>query len=341
MAEFAKIKVIGVGGGGNNAVNRMIESGLQGVEFISVNTENQVLEVSKADEKIQIGEKLTRGLGAGANPKKGKQAALESKEDIMKVLQGADMVFVTAGMGGGTGTGAAPVVAEIAKELGALTVAVVTKPFTFEGKRRKEQAEKGAAYLKEKVDTIITIQNDKLLQVIDKKTPLNEAFTVADDILRQGVQGISDLITTTGLINLDFADVRTIMEDQGEAIMGIGVASGENRAVDAVESAIKSPLLEMSIDGAQSILLNVTGGPDVSLYEINEAAEKVSEAVAPDANIIFGSVIDPDMKDSIRITVVATGFGKEASSVPSFGKTSGLADGGKEAGGVEIPAWMR
>ena len=339
MAEFAKIKVIGVGGGGNNAVNRMIESGLQGVEFISVNTENQVLEVSKADEKIQIGEKLTRGLGA--NPQKGEQAALESKEDIMKVLQGADMVFVTAGMGGGTGTGAAPVVAEIAKELGALTVAVVTKPFTFEGKRRKEQAEKGAAYLKEKVDTIITIQNDKLLQVIDKKTPLNEAFTVADDILRQGVQGISDLITTTGLINLDFADVRTIMEDQGEAIMGIGVASGENRAVDAVESAIKSPLLEMSIDGAQSILLNVTGGPDVSLYEINEAAEKVSEAVAPDANIIFGSVIDPDMKDSIRITVVATGFGKEASSVPSFGKTSGLADGGKEAGGVEIPAWMR
>ena len=341
MAEFAKIKVIGVGGGGNNAVNRMIESGLQGVEFISVNTENQVLEVSKADEKIQIGEKLTRGLGAGANPQKGEQAAWESKEDIMKVLQGADMVFVTAGMGGGTGTGAAPVVAEIAKELGALTVAVVTKPFTFEGKRRKEQAEKGAAYLKEKVDTIITIQNDKLLQVIDKKTPLNEAFTVADDILRQGVQGISDLITTTGLINLDFADVRTIMEDQGEAIMGIGVASGENRAVDAVESAIKSPLLEMSIDGAQSILLNVTGGPDVSLYEINEAAEKVSEAVAPDANIIFGSVIDPDMKDSIRITVVATGFGKEASSVPSFGKTSGLADGGKEAGGVEIPAWMR
>ena len=339
MAEFAKIKVIGVGGGGNNAVNRMIESGLQGVEFISVNTENQVLEVSKADEKIQIGEKLTRGLGA--NPQKGEQAALESKEDIMKVLQGADMVFVTAGMGGGTGTGAAPVVAEIAKELGALTVAVVTKPFTFEGKRRKEQAEKGAAYLKEKVDTIITIQNDKLLQVIDKKTPLNEAFTVADDILRQGVQGISDLITTTGLINLDFADVRTIMEDQGEAIMGIGVASGENRAVDAVESAIKSPLLEMSIDGAQSILLNVTGGPDVSLYEINEAAEKVSEAVAPDANIIFGSVIDPDMKDSIRITVVATGFGKEASSVPSFGKTSGLADGGKEAGGGEIPAWMR
>ena len=341
MAEFAKIKVIGVGGGGNNAVNRMIESGLQGVEFISVNTENQVLEVSKADEKIQIGEKLTRGLGAGANPQQGDQAALESKEEIMKGLQGADMVFVTAGMGGGTGTGAAPVVAEIAKELGALTVAVVTKPFTFEGKRRKEQAEKGAAYLKEKVDTIITIQNDKLLQVIDKKTPLNEAFTVADDILRQGVQGISDLITTTGLINLDFADVRTIMEDQGEAIMGIGVASGENRAVDAVESAIKSPLLEMSIDGAQSILLNVTGGPDVSLYEINEAAEKVSEAVAPDANIIFGSVIDPDMKDSIRITVVATGFGKEASSVPSFGKTSGLADGGKEAGGVEIPAWMR
>ncbi|MBF1349448.1 MAG: cell division protein FtsZ, partial [Megasphaera micronuciformis] len=238
MAEFAKIKVIGVGGGGNNAVNRMIESGLQGVEFISVNTENQVLEVSKADEKIQIGEKLTRGLGAGANPQKGEQAALESKEDIMKVLQGADMVFVTAGMGGGTGTGAAPVVAEIAKELGALTVAVVTKPFTFEGKRRKEQAEKGAAYLKEKVDTIITIQNDKLLQVIDKKTPLNEAFTVADDILRQGVQGISDLITTTGLINLDFADVEAVMKDQGLAHMGMGTASGEDRAIAAARQAI-------------------------------------------------------------------------------------------------------
>lgn len=241
MAEFANIKVIGVGGGGNNAVNRMIESGLQGVQFISVNTEDQVLEVSKADVKIQIGEKLTRGLGAGANPQVGEQAALESKEEIVKALQGADMVFVTAGMGGGTGTGAAPIVAECAKEMGALTVAVVTKPFSFEGKRRKEVADKGADYLKEKVDTIITIPNDKLLQIIDKKTPLKDAFLVADDVLRQGVQGISDLITTTGLINLDFADVKTIMSDQGEAIMGIGVGSGENRAVEAVDGYPQRP----------------------------------------------------------------------------------------------------
>lgn len=343
MAEFANIKVIGVGGGGNNAVNRMIESGLQGVQFISINTEDQVLEVSKADVKIQIGEKLTRGLGAGANPSIGEQAALESKEEIIKSLQGADMVFVTAGMGGGTGTGAAPVVAECAKEMGALTVAVVTKPFSFEGKRRKEQAAKGADYLKEKVDTIITIPNDKLLQIIDKKTPLKDAFLVADDVLRQGVQGISDLITTTGLINLDFADVKTIMSDQGEAIMGIGVGSGENRAVEAVDGAIHSSLLETGIDGAQSILLNVTGGPDISLYEINEAAEKVAEAVDPDANIIFGSVIDPDMEDSIRITVVATGFGKEPSSIPSFGQNGGTPKVGdsKDASGVEIPTWMR
>ena len=343
MAENANIKVIGVGGGGNNAVNRMIESGLQGVQFISINTEDQVLEVSKADAKIQIGEKLTRGLGAGANPSIGEQAALESKEEIIKALQGADMVFVTAGMGGGTGTGAAPVVAECAKELGALTVAVVTKPFAFEGKRRKEQAEKGAAYLKEKVDTIITIPNDKLLQIIDKKTPLKDAFVVADDVLRQGVQGISDLITTTGLINHDFADVKTIMSDQGEAIMGIGTGSGESRATDAVEQAIHSPLLETSIDGAQSILLNVTGGPDISLYEINEAAEKVAEAVDPDANIIFGSVIDPDMEDSIRITVVATGFGKEPSSIPAFGQSGSTkaATDTKDTSGVEIPTWMR
>ena len=343
MAEFANIKVIGVGGGGNNAVNRMIESGLQGVQFISVNTEDQVLEVSKADVKIQIGEKLTRGLGAGANPQVGEQAALESKEEIVKALQGADMVFVTAGMGGGTGTGAAPIVAECAKEMGALTVAVVTKPFSFEGKRRKEVADKGADYLKEKVDTIIP--NDKLLQIIDKKTPLKDAFLVADDVLRQGVQGISDLITTTGLINLDFADVKTIMSDQGEAIMGIGVGSGENRAVEAVDGAIHSALLETSIDGAQSILLNVTGGPDISLYEINEAAEKVAEAVDPEANIIFGSVIDPDMEDSIRITVVATGFGKEPSSIPAFGQGNGTAaktgDTKDNAGGVEIPTWMR
>ena len=341
MADNANIKVIGVGGGGNNAVNRMIEAGLQGVQFISVNTEDQVLEISKADVKIQIGEKLTRGLGAGANPQIGEQAALESKEEIIKALQGADMVFVTAGMGGGTGTGAAPIVAECAKDLGALTVAVVTKPFTFEGKRRREQAEKGTAYLKEKVDTIITIPNDKLLQMIDKKTPLKDAFLKADDVLRQGVQGISDLITTTGLINLDFADVKTVMSDQGEAIMGIGLGTGENRALDAVDAAIHSPLLETGIDGAQSILLNVTGGPDVSLYEINEAAEKIAEAVDPDANIIFGQVIDPDMEeDSIRITVVVTGFGKEPSTIPSFGQDGGKADKA-DLGGVEIPSWMK
>ena len=341
MADNANIKVIGVGGGGNNAVNRMIEAGLQGVQFISVNTEDQVLEISKADVKIQIGEKLTRGLGAGANPQIGEQAALESKEEIINALQGADMVFVTAGMGGGTGTGAAPIVAECAKDLGALTVAVVTKPFTFEGKRRREQAEKGTAYLKEKVDTIITIPNDKLLQMIDKKTPLKDAFLKADDVLRQGVQGISDLITTTGLINLDFADVKTVMSDQGEAIMGIGLGTGENRALDAVDAAIHSPLLETGIDGAQSILLNVTGGPDVSLYEINEAAEKIAEAVDPDANIIFGQVIDPDMEeDSIRITVVATGFGKEPSTIPSFGQDGGKADKA-DLGGVEIPSWMK
>ena len=341
MADNANIKVIGVGGGGNNAVNRMIEAGLQGVQFISVNTEDQVLQISKADVKIQIGEKLTRGLGAGANPQIGEQAALESKEEIIKALQGADMVFVTAGMGGGTGTGAAPIVAECAKDLGALTVAVVTKPFTFEGKRRKEQAEKGTAYLKEKVDTIITIPNDKLLQMIDKKTPLKDAFLKADDVLRQGVQGISDLITTTGLINLDFADVKTVMSDQGEAIMGIGLGTGENRALDAVDAAIHSPLLETGIDGAQSILLNVTGGPDVSLYEINEAAEKIAEAVDPDANIIFGQVIDPDMEeDSIRITVVATGFGKEPSTIPSFGQDAGKT-GKSGLGDVEIPSWMK
>ncbi len=345
MAEFANIKVIGVGCGGNTDVTRMIESGLQGVQIISVNTEDQVLEVSKADVKIQIGEKLTRGLGAGANPQVGEQAALESKEEIVKALQGADMVFVTAGMGGGTGTGAAPIVAECAKEMGALTVAVVTKPFSFEGKRRKEVADKGADYLKEKVDTIITIPNDKLLQIIDKKTPLKDAFLVADDVLRQGVQGISDLITTTGLINLDFADVKTIMSDQGEAIMGIGVGSGENRAVEAVDGAIHSALLETSIDGAQRILRNDTGGPDIRLYEINEAAEKVAEAGDPEANIIFGSVIDPDMEDSIRITVVATGFGKEPSSIPAFGQGNGTAaktgDTKDNAGGVEIPTWMR
>lgn len=339
------IKVIGVGGGGGNALNCMASSDVHDIEYIAVNTDAKALNNSKATTKIQIGSKLTRGRGAGNKPEVGQKSAEENKDEIEAALKGADMVFITAGMGGGTGTGAAPIVAECAKEMGALTVAVVTKPFSFEGKRRKEVADKGADYLKEKVDTIITIPNDKLLQIIDKKTPLKDAFLVADDVLRQGVQGISDLITTTGLINLDFADVKTIMSDQGEAIMGIGVGSGENRAVEAVDGAIHSALLETSIDGAQSILLNVTGGPDISLYEINEAAEKVAEAVDPEANIIFGSVIDPDMEDSIRITVVATGFGKEPSSIPAFGQGTGTAakagDTKDNAGGVEIPTWMR
>ena len=273
MSDFANIKVIGVGGGGNNAVNRMIESGLQGVQFLSANTESQVLELSQADVKIQLGEKVTKGLGAGANPQVGEEAAQESREEIMKALDGADMVFVTAGMGGGTGTGAAPIVAECAKELGALTVGVVTKPFAFEGKRRRAQADKGIEFLTQKVDTIITIPNDKLLQVVDKKCSLSDAFRTADDVLRQGIKGISDLIQVPGLINLDFADVKTIMTDQGEALMGIGVGEGENRAADAAKMAINSPLLETSIEGAKGILLNISGSSNLSLFEINEAAE--------------------------------------------------------------------
>lgn len=321
MSQFANIKVIGVGGGGNNAVNRMVESGLQGVEFIAVNTENQVLELSNASQTIQIGEKLTKGLGAGAKPEIGEAAAEESREDITKALSGADMVFVTAGMGGGTGTGAAPVVAECAKELGALTVGVVTKPFSFEGKRRRAQAEKGIETLTSKVDTIITIPNDKLLQVVDKKCSLADAFRTADDVLRQGIKGISDLITIPGLINLDFADVKTIMTEQGEALMGIGIGEGENRAANAANMAINSPLLETAIDGAKGILLNITGNEDLSLFEINEAAEIISEAADPDANIIFGSVIDPNVGDCVQITVVATGFGNSKKDVPGFGNT--------------------
>jgi len=340
MAEFAKIKVIGVGGGGNNAVNRMVESGLQNVEFLAVNTENQVLELSKADVTIQLGEKLTKGLGAGANPQIGEEAAQESREDIIKALEGADMVFVTAGMGGGTGTGAAPIVAECAKEVGALTVGVVTKPFTFEGKRRKTQAEKGVEFLTSKVDTIIVIPNDKLLQVVDKKCSLNEAFRTADDVLRQGIKGISDLITVPGLINLDFADVKTIMTEQGEALMGIGVGEGENRAVDAAKMAINSPLLETSIDGAKGILLNITGSSDLSLFEINEAAEIISEACDPDANIIFGSVIDENIGDKVMVTVVATGFGNgPKKDVPGFSGAKKTFHSGTAT--LEPPAFLK
>jgi cell division protein FtsZ len=311
---YAQIKVIGVGGGGSNAVNRMIAAGLKGVDFISVNTDVQALELARSAAKLKIGTKLTKGLGSGGNPEIGQQAAEESKEEIESVLKGADMIFITAGMGGGTGTGGAPVIAEIAKNLGALTVGVVTRPFTFEGRRRMGQAEKGISNLKEKVDTLIVIPNDKLLQVVDKRTPLVEAFRIADDVLRQGVQGISDLIAIPGLINLDFADVRTIMKETGTALMGVGVSSGENSAVQAAKAAIFSPLLETSIEGARGVLINITGGSNLSLFEIHEAAETVAEAADPDANIIFGAVIDENLKEESRVTVIATGFDKKTST---------------------------
>ena len=311
MDGTATIKVIGVGGAGNNAVNRMIEAGIKGVDFIAVNTDRQALQTSKASTKIQIGEKITRGLGAGANPDIGAQSAEESKAEVAEVLRGADMVFVTAGMGGGTGTGAAPIVAAAAKEMGILTIGVVTKPFTFEGKKRLSQAERGIESLKGKVDTLVVIPNDKLLQVIDRKTSMAEAFMMADDILRQGVQGISDLITVTGAINLDFADVKTIMLNQGMAHMGIGRASGENRAEDAAKQAIQSPLLETSIEGARGVIINITGGSDIGLHEANTAAELVQRSADPEANIIFGTVTDDSMGDEIQITVIATGFEKE------------------------------
>ena len=345
MSDFANIKDIGVGGGGNNAVNRMVDNQIKGVQFLAVNTENQVLELSKADVTIQIGEKVTKGLGAGANPQVGEEAAQESREEIIKALEGADMVFVTAGMGGGTGTGAAPIVAECAKEVGALTVGVVTKPFAFEGKRRRAAAEKGIEFLTQKVDTIIVIPNDKLLQVVDKKCTITDAFSKADDVLRQGIKGISDLIQIPGLINLDFADVKTIMTEQGEALMGIGVGEGENRAVDAAKMAINSPLLETSIDGAKGILLNISGSSDLSIFEVNEAAEIISEAADPDANIIFGSVIDESLGDKVQITVVATGFNSSAKSVPEFGKTTTTSrpasTTNSNSGIPDIPVFMK
>ena len=308
VSALANIKVIGVGGGGNNAVNRMIIAGVSGVEFLSVNTDAQALITAHAPTRIQIGNKLTKGLGAGANPEIGEKAAEESRDQIIEVLKGAEMVFVTAGMGGGTGTGAAPVVAECAKEVGALTVGVVTKPFSFEGKRRMTQAENGINKLKEKVDTLITIPNDRLMQVIDKRTPMLEAFRIADDILRQGVQGISDLIAVPGLINLDFADIKTIMSNAGSALMGIGIGKGEGGALVAAEAAIKSPLLETSIEGARGVLFNITGGKDLSLFDVNDASQIISDAADKEANIIFGSVIDESLGDEIRVTVIATGF---------------------------------
>ncbi|MCA0987985.1 cell division protein FtsZ [Guptibacillus algicola] len=322
MEQLAQIKVIGVGGGGSNAVNRMIENGVQGVEFIAVNTDAQALNLAKAEVKMQIGGKLTRGLGAGANPEIGKKAAEESKEQIEEALRGADMVFVTAGMGGGTGTGAAPVIAEIAKELGALTVGVVTRPFTFEGRKRSTQAVSGIAMLKEKVDTLIVIPNDRLLEIVDKNTPMLEAFREADNVLRQGVQGISDLIAVPGLINLDFADVKTIMTERGSALMGIGIATGENRASEAAKKAISSPLLETSIDGAKGVLMNITGGSNLSLYEVNEAADIVSSASDENVNMIFGSVINEELKDEILVTVIATGFDENENKKKSVPRPS-------------------
>ena len=350
MDGTATIKVIGVGGAGNNAVNRMIESGISNVEFIAVNTDRQALEKSKAASKIQIGEKITRGLGAGANPDIGMQAAEESKAEIAEILKGADMVFVTAGMGGGTGTGAASIVAGTAKEMGILTIGVVTKPFTFEGKKRLAQAERGIASLRGKVDTLVVIPNDKLLQVIDRKTSMQEAFMMADDILRQGVQGISDLISVAGDINLDFADVKTIMLNQGMAHMGIGRASGENRAEDAAKEAISSPLLETSIEGAKGVIINITGGSDIGLHEVNTAAELIQRSADPEANIIFGAVTDDSMGDEIQITVIATGFDKEEdkkaydlstswSKRPAPTTTSPISSENTDS--LEIPTFLR
>lgn len=312
----ATIKVIGVGGGGTNAVNRMVDSGIRGVEFVAVNTDRQALLLSKAASKIQIGEKITRGLGAGANPDIGAQAAEESKSEITEALRGADMVFVTAGMGGGTGTGAAPIVASCAKEMGILTIGVVTKPFTFEGKKRLSQADRGIESLKSKVDTLVVIPNDKLLQIIDRKTSIVEAFKMADDVLRQGVQGISDLIAVPGLVNLDFADVKTIMLNTGIAHMGIGRASGESRAEDAAKQAIQNPLLESSIEGAKGVIINITGGNNLGLHEVNTAAEIVQRSADPEANIIFGAVIDESIDEDIVITVIATGFDNDTKAVP-------------------------
>ncbi|HRL13813.1 MAG TPA: cell division protein FtsZ, partial [Aggregatilineales bacterium] len=307
-ANFAQIKVVGVGGGGGNAINRMITEGLGGVEFIAVNTDNQALMMSKAKTRVRIGEKLTRGLGAGGNPEIGREAAQESADDMYDVLRGADMVFIACGMGGGTGTGAAPVVAQIAKELGALTIGVVTRPFTFEGPRRQQSAEKGIETLKSQVDTLIVIPNDRLLQVAHKNATLQQAFSLADDVLRQGIQGISELITVPALINLDFADVRTIMSEGGAALMAVGRSTGDERARKAAEAAIASGLLDVTIDGARGILFNITGGSDLSLFEVNEAAAIIKESAHPEVNMIFGAQIDESMGDEVRITVIATGF---------------------------------
>jgi cell division protein FtsZ len=349
---LAVIKVAGVGGGGTNAVNRMVDAGLSGVEFLAVNTDAQALMMCDADLKIHIGSTATRGLGAGADPEVGQAAALESKDELKEALKGADMVFITAGEGGGTGTGGAPVVAELAKEeLGALTVGVVTRPFAFEGRRRADQAEQGIEALRDRVDTLIVIENDRLLQVVEKRTSIVDAFRMADDVLRQGVQGITDLITVPGLVNLDFADVRTIMRDAGSALMGIGIASGENRAAEAARAAVSSPLLEASVDGATGILLNITGGSDIGLFEVNEAAEVVTSAADPNANVIFGAVIDGAMKDEVRVTVIATGFGGQRRRRRGVGAAAAVPEapvpvgprGGFEVSeeALDVPSFLR
>jgi cell division protein FtsZ len=342
---LAVIKVVGVGGGGTNAVNRMVDARLTGVEFIALNTDAQALLMCDADVKIQIGTTSTRGLGAGADPAVGEAAAQESRDEVKEALKGADMIFVTAGKGGGTGTGGAPIIAEIARELGALTVGVVTKPFAFEGRTRSDQAERGIEQLREHVDTLIVIENDRLLQVVEKKTSIVDAFKLADDVLRQGVQGITDLITIPGLVNLDFADVRTIMRDAGSALMGIGTASGEGRATEAARAAVSSPLLESSVEGATGILLNVTGPPGIGLFEVNEAAEVVTGAADVNANVIFGAVIDDSLDDEVRVTVIATGFGDRRRRRRREGLTEAPVPAGVSARAaaedVEIPSFLR
>ncbi len=340
----AQIKVLGVGGGGSNAVNRMIEQGIRGVEFIAINTDAQALMLANAPQRVRIGDKLTKGLGAGGQPEIGEKAAMESTEDVKSLIKGTDMIFVTCGMGGGTGTGAAPVVARLAKESGALTIGVVTKPFTFEGARRKRIAEEGIKRLRESVDTLIVIPNDRLLQVVDKKATIQQAFLTADDVLRQGIQGISELITIPGLINLDFADVRAVMNEGGSALMSIGTASGDNRAQNAAEQAIHSALLDVSIEGAQGILFNVTGGADLALHEVNAAAEIIQRTADPDANIIFGAVIDPNMKDAIRITVIATGFDAIKDQKVTQGEESRVVEFPRrtyDREDLDIPAFLR
>lgn len=322
LETFAKIKVVGVGGGGNSAVNRMIQARVKGVDFISINTDSQALHHSLSPIKMNIGKSITRGLGAGMNPEIARRAAEETQNEIKEALKGADMVFITAGMGGGTGTGASPIVAKTARELGALTIAVVTKPFSFEGAKRAELAENGLSQLLESVDTMITIPNDRILQIADKKTSLIDAFALADEVLKQGIQGISELITVHGLINVDLADVKVIMKDSGSALMGVGNASGENKAVDAAKAAINSPLLEVSIDGAKGILFAVTGGPSLSMNEVHEAAKVVTESADDNAKIIFGAVIDPNMKDEIKVTVIATGFSDDHQQIIKTGSSS-------------------